>query len=195
MSKPETTSTLTKTDFSIVEGQGAGSGSWNICPTIDPTSLIGPGRGAIFMYDACVFEEDAPIESGFQMPPAEGRWGELGVSPLELSSELRERFRDLAARWKSDVRFLSDTNEICGHAAYQEIIGMGARALPFILAELETDPDHWFWALKAITGADPVPDEHRGNLDLMARDWLSWAQAYQSRLLSELQGLFARRAC
>ena len=62
------------------------------------------------------------------------------------------------------------------HPAYQQIVGMGAEALPFILAELERKPEHWFWALRAITREDPVPPSHRGNVVLMARDWLQWAK-------------------
>lgn len=87
----------------------------------------------------------------------------------------RERFNRLAAAWRKDVRFLSDTNEICTHPAYQEIIGMGVLALPFIFAELGREPADWFWALKAITGEDPVLDDHRGDLHLMTKAWLDWA--------------------
>jgi hypothetical protein len=39
---------------------------------------------------------------------------------------------------------------------YQEIIGMGERAVPLLLAELKREPDDWFWALHAITGASPL---------------------------------------
>jgi hypothetical protein len=62
------------------------------------------------------------------------------------------------------------------HPAYQQIIGMGKEALPFLIRELERNPDHWFWALRAITGEDPVPAEHRGRVRLMAQDWVKWAR-------------------
>jgi len=58
---------------------------------------------------------------------------------------------------------------------------MGDKALPFIYYELQQEPDHWFWALKAITCEDPVPIESRGNLQLMANAWLKWLNARQSR--------------
>jgi hypothetical protein len=60
------------------------------------------------------------------------------------------------------------------HPAYQEIIGMGRDALPLILFELERKVDHWFWALRSITGIDPVRPEHRGDLNAMAADWIRW---------------------
>ena len=62
--------------------------------------------------------------------------------------------------------------------AYQQIIGMGADALPFIFAELRKEPGFWFWALKSITREDPVPLGHRGKIELMTRDWLDWAEKH-----------------
>ena len=32
-------------------------------------------------------------------------------------------------------------------------------------------------ALKAITGCDSVPPSHRGNIELMAADWLEWGKS------------------
>src|SRR5213083_2771619 len=69
-----------------------------------------------------------------------------------------KRFRQLAAKWKNDTQFLSNTNEICTHSAYQQIIGMGPFALPHIFKEMRTEPGPWFWGLKAISRADPVPE-------------------------------------
>lgn len=63
--------------------------------------------------------------------------------------------------------------------AYQRIIGMGPDAVPLILAQLEAegdDPDQWFWALRAITAANPVKPEDQGNTVKMAEAWLRWAK-------------------
>jgi hypothetical protein len=43
-----------------------------------------------------------------------------------------------------------------------------------IMRELESSPDHWFWALHAITGADPVPESSRGVMRDMVKAWLDW---------------------
>jgi hypothetical protein len=67
--------------------------------------------------------------------------------------------------------------EIATHPAYQRIIGMGPEALPHIFRRLESGPDHWFWALRAITGVDPVPPEDRGRMVKMREAWLNWAKA------------------
>jgi hypothetical protein len=191
MSRFQTTSTLAQTDFYVVEGPEIESGGWNICPTIDPTSLLGPGRGWTYIYQADVAPEElqAGENASFLRFGARGRG--LGELLAGLQAAPAERFQKLAATWKSAVRFLSDTDEMCSHPAYQEIIGMGAAVLPFIFLELEREPDNWFWALKAITGEDPVPEEHRGNVELMAKDWLLWAQSYRAALSLDLQKVLA----
>ena len=89
------------------------------------------------------------------------------------------KFRQLVADWRQQRGAISSITEAALAPAYQAIIGMGPLAVPFILNQLASEgdePDHWFWALKAITRANPVNDEDRGNLRRMARAWLEWAQ-------------------
>jgi hypothetical protein len=88
------------------------------------------------------------------------------------------RFRELAEEWKAATAFLSSITEMEAHPAYQKIIGMGKEALPFLFEELRREPDFWFWALSAITGEDPVPEAARGNVRLMAKAWLTWAEEH-----------------
>lgn len=87
-----------------------------------------------------------------------------------------EKFQSLAEAWRNDVRLTSSLTDMILHPAYQRIIGMGAAAIPFLLRELERKPDHWFWALTAITGVDPVPPEDRGKLRKMTEVWLKWGK-------------------
>jgi hypothetical protein len=111
---------------------------------------------------------------------------------LKLHNSPSDKFETLAKTWRSETRFCSDINEICGHPAYQQIIGMGVLALPFIFAELEREADQWFWALKAITGTDSVPEEHQGNLELMRAAWLGWAAECRHALGSEWERVLVR---
>ncbi len=62
------------------------------------------------------------------------------------------------------------------HPAYQQIIGMGQDAIPLILAEMKRKPGHWFWALKSITGEDPVLPEQRGRIKKMTEAWINWGR-------------------
>lgn len=85
-------------------------------------------------------------------------------------------FQKLVSEWKADRSATSFASALAMHPAYQRIIGMGKRALPYILAELEREPDHWFWALRAISGQDPVPSQSRGKIREMITAWLNWGR-------------------
>ncbi|MBI4602100.1 MAG: hypothetical protein HY721_09085 [Planctomycetes bacterium] len=97
-------------------------------------------------------------------------------SDSRAAAASEERFAALTAKWRADTAHLSSASAIAMHPAYQEIIGMGAAALPFILRELERQPDHWFWALHAITREDPVRAVHRGKVAEMAKSWVEWGR-------------------
>ncbi len=92
------------------------------------------------------------------------------------------RFQDLVQRWKKDTAHQSNVAKRAMHPAYQEIVGMGPPAVALLLAELRRDPDDWFWALHAITGANPIPETSRGHLQAMVAAWLEWgaANGYQA---------------
>jgi hypothetical protein len=92
----------------------------------------------------------------------------------QASEEELARFHILAERWKKETAHQSNMAKKALHPAYQKIIGMGERVVPLLLAELRREPDDWFWALHAITGANPVPSANRGNLRAMAEAWLQW---------------------
>lgn len=87
-----------------------------------------------------------------------------------------EQFQRLATQWIAETAHLSSMTQRAIHPAYQRIIGMGPAAVPMILALLASEPRRWFWALNAITGADPVPDESRGNVAEAAKAWREWGR-------------------
>ena len=82
----------------------------------------------------------------------------------------------LAEQWRRETAHVSSTSDLTGHPAYQRIIGMGRDALPFLLRQLEAHPEHWFPALEAITGIDPVPEADRGRMRRMAEAWTAWGR-------------------
>jgi hypothetical protein len=90
-----------------------------------------------------------------------------------------QRFRILTENWRKERGIASSVTKMVMCPSYQRIIGMGGRVVPLILREMENegdDPDHWFWALEMITGADPVPVEAYGDTVQMAQAWRSWAE-------------------
>lgn len=85
-------------------------------------------------------------------------------------------FKALAQEWKSRRSHSSCVQDMALDLSYQQIIGLGPAAIPLLLAELERAPDHWFWALFAITRHDPVPEQSRGNVKKMAAAWIEWGK-------------------
>ncbi len=109
-------------------------------------------------------------------------WG-MGLTnvaePIPIVVEVgdRARFEALAAQWRKDTAHLSSVAQLAMHPAYQRIIGLGERALPFLFQDLNREPSHWFWALRAITGANPVPESAKGNVAAMTAAWLDWGSS------------------
>lgn len=92
-------------------------------------------------------------------------------------SRVRE-FEALVQQWRRETAMLSSTERKAMHPAYQSIIGMGQDAVPLILGEMAQQPGHWFWALRAITGADPTRPDSAGNVAAMTEDWLRWGREH-----------------
>jgi len=113
-------------------------------------------------------------ESGILFDLVEQLRSHYGIPYTRMRNDPAIRFNELKIQWEQDIRFLSSLTDICMHPAYQQIIGMGKTAIPLIIKELSSEPSHWFWALKAITGEDPVPPGKRGKIKEMAKVWVLW---------------------
>jgi hypothetical protein len=94
--------------------------------------------------------------------------------PSDQPAKLPRTFQDLVETWRRETAFLSFIHQRAMHPAYQRIIGMGWVAVPFILGELARRPDHWFWALRSITGEEPAPDAQSFSAAVEA--WLRWGR-------------------
>lgn len=105
----------------------------------------------------------------------QGRLSEVS-GPLEPSEERVQKFQNLTAQWRRETRHCSLISDIVLNTAYQQIIGMGNPVVGLILQDLKQQPDHWFWALRSITGKNPIQLEDRGRLPQMAAAWLAWGR-------------------
>lgn len=97
----------------------------------------------------------------------------------ERTASLSRKFADLTKEWRNGRGAQSTVAQIALLPAYQGIIGIGPEAIPLILTQLKSEgdaPDHWFWALAAITRENPVPPESRGKVREMAKAWLDWGE-------------------
>lgn len=130
-----------------------------------------------------VLDEPVSLAEGVevQVSPLDGARGAPAsriLHPQDKDAELsvERSFHQLVGEWKAATVLTSSGTEILLHPAYQRIIGMGQEAVRMIVAELRREPDHWFWALKAITGEDPVSAGDHGKIDRMTACWLKWAE-------------------
>jgi hypothetical protein len=112
------------------------------------------------------------MENYYSVSSVNANW----VYPIFATADIETRFLELAEQWRRETGMMSLVTKMSMHPAYQRIIGMGQPVVPLILRELEQEPDHWFWALQAITGANPVQPEQRGRLTQMAAAWIQWGR-------------------
>ena len=136
---------------------------------LEPDGGLGflPEIGSAVGDESDVLKESLKNSIDHFMTPISRQWADPAT-----------RFFRLKQEWEEVTEMLSSITEIATHPAYQQIIGMGTIAIPFIMHELENRPAHWFWALKSITGEDPVPPEKRGRIGDMAKAWLIWGREH-----------------
>lgn len=98
---------------------------------------------------------------------------------VEATEPVHMKFKRLLTEWREQAKHLSSVTEMAILPSYQELIGMGKTALPYLLNELKERPDHLFWALRFISGTDPVQPNDRGRIDRMAKAWIEWGRNNQ----------------
>jgi hypothetical protein len=95
------------------------------------------------------------------------------VSPR--GAPLSEQFARLADQWKLGIGAISDPQEIRALPGFAELVRLGQDIIPLVLKELDKEPTYWFEVLADITGHDPTPSEHAGDVDEMISAWKRWA--------------------
>lgn len=142
--------------------------------------------GARWERANCLVERRKPREwrnftaRRLQHPPTRTPWDEINPervrpkptpSPRNVDADLFER---LADQWESETAFESIVPQKALHSAYQRIIGMGEPAVPLVLNRLREKPGQWFWALTAMTGADPAAGQD--TVEGARAAWLRWGR-------------------
>ena len=93
-----------------------------------------------------------------------------------MEDSLETKFQSLVAEWKGDTRYEPSLVQMILHPAYQQIVGLGPKVLPLLFRELQDDPDHWFWALQAITGEDV--GRRATTVGDATERWLKWGRKH-----------------
>jgi len=136
--------------------------------------------------EVCLGEREEFEPSDIQGTTYNLKWDMTTISLLNAQTidmiydkEFMAKFHSLADTWKSDTFNLSSIEQIVLHPNYQEIIGMGSRVIRLVLCELEREPYFWFWALRSLTGANPVSENMHGDLMAMTNAWLDWGRQHE----------------
>ena len=96
--------------------------------------------------------------------------------PAAEWEDARAAFERLADEWETETALLSISDQAAQHPAHHAIIGMGEPVVPLILARMQSQGGHWFHALHAITGANPIKPSERGNIAAMQAAWQEWGK-------------------
>ena len=86
-----------------------------------------------------------------------------------------DQFNQLVSQWRLEILFSSSVQDKIQNALFKQIVDMGEKIIPLIVAELKYRPDFLFLALQLITKENPVPPNVKGNVGLMIDAWLDWA--------------------
>ena len=89
---------------------------------------------------------------------------------------LEQRFVELAREWRAAGQFDAFASDPDQDPRYRAIIEMGEAAVPWILRDLSQTGDHWFHALRAITGENPAADAQPGRIREFRDAWLQWGR-------------------
>ena len=139
------------------------------CSTEDYAITLGTSNGVVETFQVV----PGPAPTTFCLIHSSD--GGIRIVTRAISIETTEqKFRRLADQWREDTEHLSSITKACMHPAYQRIIGMGQAVVQLLLRELREDPDHWFWALNAITERDPAQSED--TFDGAVQSWLQWGR-------------------
>ncbi len=137
---------------------------------IMPTTAIAVVSSNTMFLAPMFLEQIPPTKSSLQLVAIP----QTQPATFAHTNTLKTKFETLADEWRRNTAFSSSITEIVLDPNYQQIIGMGVAAVPLILNELRNAPEHWFWALAAITGANPAQNEPDGDIQAAADAWIRW---------------------
>lgn len=104
---------------------------------------------------------------------------EIAARVRKREPDLTREFNENVERWKDETGHLSSLTKAFAHPSYLRIIGLARYSTDhqleaLLLRELKNEPDHWFAALSAITGENPVHPQD--DFDTSVRKWLQWGR-------------------
>jgi len=130
------------------------------------------------------FQSDEKINSWYENTkkntPAKYRNRKYIIQENLVNASVEDQFISLTKRWKKETMMSSLAAEKIKNLNYQTIIGLGVtfkeKIIHLILKDLEGNIEYWHYALKSITGFNPVPKGMVNNLVIVRNYWLNWGK-------------------
>jgi len=138
-----------------------------------------------WLYPATAAQAKPQVVPSTNAVIARTRTDSAAQGQLILSENAKRwvQFQALRREWLIQRGATSSITEMSMLEPYQKIIAMGDRIVPLILAQIKREgdePDQWFWALRVLTGANPVRPEDQGDFRAMAQAWIQWGATKES---------------
>ena len=95
-----------------------------------------------------------------------------------VANELARRFRQFATTWKNETGMYSVDTRKVAHPAYLKIVGMGSEVIPLIFQDLEEHGGHWYQALEALLGFNPMDGIGGLSIRELKTMWLDWGRQH-----------------
>ena len=92
------------------------------------------------------------------------------------ANDVRRTFRRLFDVWDRDTFIHSCPDEIYGHWAYEQILGLGEPAVPYMLGEIQRGNSKLMVALDSMFGGSPVRIPEPTTEEVMSA-WMDWGEA------------------
>lgn len=92
--------------------------------------------------------------------------------------DLYLEFRRLADKWEEETRGYAFRSRAVQHVEHQQIVDLGEQVIPWMLEDFAAGKGDWFYALRLLTGADPIKEEERGYVPRMRAAWLEWGRQH-----------------
>lgn len=103
----------------------------------------------------------------------------MSESPASATVDIATYFKALVEWWREGTGMLSSPGDKTAHPAYQKIIEAGPAILPYLFEELEAHGGSgWYAALRALTGASPVPADAALSSTRVKDIWLDWGRKH-----------------
>ncbi|MEO6670538.1 MAG: hypothetical protein ABIN36_13730 [Ferruginibacter sp.] len=100
----------------------------------------------------------------------------IEYSPYKKEDITEEEFNELATAWKRQTAHFSTMYHKLNNSNYLKIIGSGKPAVPFILKDLQKNPELWHEALYFITKDNPVELKDLNDIIKVQQGWLKWGK-------------------